>query len=56
MARAATSWQIPYRSGRCFRTFNVIDEFNRKGLRIEVDTRLLAARVIRVTRPHTRRL
>lgn len=24
-------------SGRRFRTFNVIDEFNREGLRIEVD-------------------
>ena len=35
-------------SGRRFRTFNVIDEFNREGLRIEVDTSLPAARVIRV--------
>ena len=34
-------------SGRKFRTFNVIDEFNREGLRIEVDTSLPAARVIR---------
>ena len=34
-------------SGRRFRTFNVIDEFNREGLRIEVDTSLPAARVIR---------
>ena len=34
-------------SGRRFRTFNVIDEFNREGLRIEVDTNLPAARVIR---------
>ena len=34
-------------SGRRFRTFNVIDEFNREGLCIEVDTSLPAARVIR---------
>jgi putative transposase len=34
-------------SGRRFRTFNVIDEFNREALRIEVDTSLPAARVIR---------
>ncbi len=34
-------------SGRRFRTFNVIDEFNRDGLRIEVDTSLPAVRVIR---------
>ena len=34
-------------SGRKFRTFNVIDEFNREALRIEIDTSLPAARVIR---------
>lgn len=34
-------------SGRRFRTFNVIDEFNREGLRIEIDTSLPAVRVIR---------
>lgn len=34
-------------SGRRFRTFNVIDEFNREALRIEVDTSLPAARVVR---------
>jgi putative transposase len=34
-------------SGRRFRTFNVIDEFNREVLRIEIDTSLPAARVIR---------
>ena len=33
-------------SGRRFRTFNVIDEFNREALRIEIDTSLPAARVI----------
>ena len=34
-------------SGRRFRTFNVIDDFNREALRIEIDTSLPAARVIR---------
>jgi putative transposase len=34
-------------SGRKFRTFNVIDEFNREALRIEIDTSLPAARIIR---------
>lgn len=33
-------------SGRRFRTFNVIDEFNREALCIEIDTSLPAARVI----------
>lgn len=33
-------------SGRRFRTFNVIDEFNRECLRIEIDTSLPAARVV----------
>lgn len=34
-------------SGRRFRTFNVIDDFNRESLRIEIDTSLPALRVIR---------
>ncbi len=34
-------------SGRRFRTFNVIDDFNRESLRIEIDTSLPAVRVIR---------
>lgn len=34
-------------SGRRFRTFNVLDDFNRESLRIEIDTSLPAARVIR---------
>ena len=34
-------------SGRRFRTFNVIDDFNRESLRIEIDTSLPAQRVIR---------
>ena len=33
--------------GRSFRTFNVIDDFNRKGLGIEVDLSLPSARIIR---------
>ena len=35
-------------SGRRFRTFNILDEYNREALRIEVDTSLPAARVVRV--------
>lgn len=34
--------------GRTFRTFNVIDDYNREGLWIEIDTSLPAARVERV--------
>lgn len=34
-------------SGRRFRTFNVIDDFNREALRIEVDTSLTAHRIVR---------
>ena len=33
--------------GRSFRTFNVIDDFNREGLGIEVDLSLPSARIIR---------
>lgn len=35
-------------NGRSFRTFNVLDDFNREGLGIEVDLSLPALRVIRV--------
>ena len=35
-------------SGRTFRTFNIIDDFNREALWIEVDTSLPAERVTRV--------
>lgn len=35
-------------SGKRFRTFNVIDDFNREALAIEIDTCLPAMRVIRV--------
>jgi putative transposase len=38
---------IPLWSGRRFRTFNVIDDFNREALRIEIDTSLPARRVVR---------
>jgi putative transposase len=34
--------------GRRFRTFNVVDDFNREGLAIEIDVNLPALRVIRV--------
>jgi putative transposase len=34
-------------NGRRFRTFNVLDDYNREALRIEVDTCLPAARVVR---------
>lgn len=34
-------------SGRRFRTFNVIDDFNREALRIDIDTSLPAVRVVR---------
>jgi putative transposase len=33
--------------GRTFRTFNVIDDYNREGLGIDVDLSLPSARVIR---------
>lgn len=47
-----TSWSIDFMSdalwdGRRFRTFNVIDDFSREALAIEVDLNLPAARVIR---------
>jgi len=35
------------RNGRSYRLFNVIDDFNREGLGIEVDFSLPAERVIR---------
>lgn len=47
------SWSIDFMSdslicGRRFRTFNVVDDFNREALAIEVDLSLPTARVIRV--------
>ena len=46
-------WSVDFMSdalygGMRFRTFNVVDDFNREGLDIEVDTNLPAPRVIRV--------
>ena len=34
--------------GRRFRTFNVIDDFNREALAVEIDTGISAQRVIRI--------
>jgi putative transposase len=47
------SWSMDFMSdalwcGRRFRTFNVVDDFNREVLAIEVDLNLPASRVIRV--------
>jgi putative transposase len=47
------SWSMDFMSdalqdGRTIRTLNIIDDFNREALAIEVDTSLPAARVIRV--------
>lgn len=46
------SWSVDFMSdalycGRRFRTFNVVDDFNREALAIEIDLNLPAARVIR---------
>ena len=50
---ANESWSIDFmsdslQSGRTFRTFNVIDDFNREALAIEIDTSLPSGRVVRV--------
>jgi len=47
------SWSVDFmsdslQSGRSFRTFNVIDDFNREALTIEVDTSLPSGRIVRV--------
>nr|CBX81212.1 probable Pol polyprotein [Erwinia amylovora ATCC BAA-2158] len=47
------SWSIDFMHdaltcGRRFRTFNVVDDFNREALAIEIDFKLPAQRVIRV--------
>jgi putative transposase len=52
-AQADRSWSLDFMSdslstGRTFRTLNVLDDFNRDALWIEVDTSLPAERVIRV--------
>jgi len=51
--RANACWSLDFMSdsldnGRSFRTFNVLDDFNREGLWIEIDTSLPATRVTRV--------
>jgi putative transposase len=52
-AAANLCWSVDFMSdvlmsGQRFRTFNVLDDFNREALAIEVDTTLPAARVVRV--------
>lgn len=51
--RSDESWSLDFMSdslsdGRVFRTLNVIDDFNREALWIEIDTSLPAERVIRI--------
>jgi putative transposase len=51
-AQPNETWSIDFMSdalwcGRRFRTFNVLDDFNREALRIEIDTNLPAARIVR---------
>lgn len=51
--RPNISWSVDFMSdalsnGRSFRTLNIIDDFNREALWIEIDTSLPADRVIRV--------
>lgn len=48
-----TVWSIDFMSdalacGRRFRTFNVVDDFNREALHIEVDTSITSSRLVRV--------
>lgn len=50
---ANESWLVDFmsdslQSGRTFRTFNVIDDFNREALAIEIDTSLPSGRIVRV--------
>lgn len=47
------SWSVDFMHdslicGRRFRTFNVVDDFNREALSIEIDLNLPAQRVVRV--------
>ena len=51
--KANQSWSLDFMSdslasGRAFRTLNILDDFNREALWIEVDTSLPSERVIRV--------
>ena len=46
-------WSMDFMSdalagGRRFRTFNIVDDFNREALHIEVDTSISSARLVRV--------
>jgi putative transposase len=48
-----TVWSIDFMShalacGRRFRTFNVVDDFNREVLHIEVDTSITSMRLVRI--------
>ncbi|CEE29449.1 conserved hypothetical protein [Xanthomonas citri pv. citri] len=48
-----TVWSVDFMSdalacGRRFRTFNVVDDFNREALHIEVDTSINSQRLVRV--------
>lgn len=48
-----TTWALDFMgdtlyNGRCYRTLNVLDEGNREGLAIEIDTSLPSARVVAV--------
>lgn len=50
-----TVWSADFMSdalinGRRFRTFNVLDDFNREALHIEIDTSITSARLVRVFR------
>ena len=50
---ANESWSVDFmsdslQSGRTFRTFNVIDDYNREVLAIEIDTSLPSGRIVRV--------
>ncbi len=52
-ATANHCWSMDFMSdslfcGRCFRTFNLVDDFNREALAIEIDLNLPAPRFIRV--------
>ena len=47
-AMVCNSCSIRAASNSCFRTFNVIDDHNREGLAIEIDTSITAPRLIRV--------
>jgi GNAT superfamily N-acetyltransferase len=48
-----TVWQVDFMSdalacGRSFRTFNMVDDFNRQALHIKIDTSITAARLARI--------